>query len=139
MIESQPIPMIAVKQELDKSPIFGVLKQQEQFLLAEACRQVKFRRGQTLIKEGEQTSFLYIITQGNVEIKSYGKLVAKVGEKSLLGEVAAADMGLATATVVACNDVVTICLPIKEVQILADSYADFKDALYDAALSRLLG
>ena len=139
MLESQPIPMIMVKQALEEHAIFGVLNQREQFLLAEACRQLKFKPGQVLIQEGEQSSFLYIITKGDVEIRSYGKRLAVVGEGGLLGEVAAADIGLATATVLACNHVVTICLPIKEVQALADTYPDFKDALYDAAMTRLLG
>jgi len=139
MLESQPIPMIMVKQELEEHAIFGVLNQREQFLLAEACRQLKFKAGQVLIQEGKQTAFLYIITKGDVEVRSYGKRLAIVGKGSLLGEVAVSDVGLATATVRACDNVVTICLPAKEVQALADTYEDFKDALYDAAMLRLLG
>jgi CRP-like cAMP-binding protein len=60
--------------------------------------------GEVLFKEGDHGDLMYILMSGLAEIIVKGKVMEKIGEGSILGEMAMIDDGGRSATVVAISD-----------------------------------
>jgi len=108
---------------LKATPILQDLDEEELCKLLEIARQVRFPRGNVILKEGEIGDTMYIIEEGMVEVSK--TLVMKMGREDyqdrdkilsklsaddhpIFGEVALFEQGKRTATVVALNDCVLL-------------------------------
>lgn len=56
------------------------------------------KKGDIVLKEGEETDDAYIILEGEIEVTKKGKHLATLGENSIFGEVALVDKRPRTAT-----------------------------------------
>ena len=59
------------------------------------------KAGQTIIKEGEESTDAYIILKGEVDVVKNNKVIATLTENSLFGEIGLVDQRPTTATCVA--------------------------------------
>ena len=59
------------------------------------------KAGQTIIKEGEESTDAYIILKGEVDVVKNNKVIATLTENSLFGEIGLVDQRPRTATCVA--------------------------------------
>lgn len=112
------------KEKLLKAiPILQDLDEEELRKLLEIARQVRFPRGNVILKEGEIGDTMYIIEEGMVEVSK--TLVMKMGRQdyqdrdkiltklsaddhAIFGEVALFEQGKRTATVMALTDCVLL-------------------------------
>ena len=73
-------------------------------LLSSKSKKLTFPPGQALIREGEPSWAVYIVTAGNARIERNGKLLATLGEGDVIGEMSFLESGSSSATVLADND-----------------------------------
>jgi CRP-like cAMP-binding protein len=89
----------------DVSPvIFENLTEDDWNALVEASQLLGFRRGETLIDEGDTDDAVYIIIDGEVEVLSRKGVVATISEGSAFGEIAFFDREPRTAAVRASRE-----------------------------------
>jgi len=75
-----------------------------------------FNAGETIFKEGDPATELYVIQSGRVEIRLGNRLLDTLSERSIFGEMALIDAAPRSATAVAASDVTLI--PVGEKQFL---------------------
>lgn len=86
-------------------------------LMAKAGTQpVSFRNGETIFREGDKADFLYVIQEGDVEIRLGNRALGTLNHGSIFGEMGLIDGSPRSATAVAASDVTLI--PINEKQFL---------------------
>ncbi|HSJ02140.1 MAG: cyclic nucleotide-binding domain-containing protein [Verrucomicrobium sp.] len=73
---------------------------------------LKFAAGSIIFSEGDAGDALYVVKEGEVELKVKGRLVEVVQPEGFFGEMALIEDGPRTATAVASTDVVLV--PINE-------------------------
>ena len=81
--------------------------------LEELCTDLiykQYKKGESLVKEGEDGDSLYILTSGECSVSIKGKEVAKVKKADVIGEIAILSSEKRTATVSALSDVSTLVL-----------------------------
>lgn len=132
-----------LKRLLKAHRIFADLSADELQRLCDVCSLKIFDENNDLIKEEEPNHFLYLIIEGEVDIKSYGRKVDSRFAGSLMGVISAAGLGSmtedsATVEVVAATPVKAVCFPIDVVHELTKANKKFSETLYDEAMSRLL-
>ena len=76
----------------------------------------KFAPGAIIFREGDSGRELFVIAQGNVEVRSGNRLLETLGEGDIFGEMALIDDEPRSATVVALNEVTLA--PVSEKQFL---------------------
>jgi CRP-like cAMP-binding protein len=101
------------KELLSKVGLFSGLSDEALIRLAEFCTELNFKKGETLIKQGEQGVGLYVVVSGEVKIvkKTAGGdelEVALHGAGDFFGEMAVLDDAPRSASVIAVVD--TECL-----------------------------
>ena len=100
---------------LAKVSIFSYFRKKDLLRLAEKSRYFTFNIGDVIINEGECDGRVFILISGKVDvIKSYGtrkqRLLRTLPPHSYFGEMALFDNLVRTATVVAKEDIKTLCL-----------------------------
>jgi CRP-like cAMP-binding protein len=70
-----------------------------------SSKTIKYRNGQVILKEGEDTHEAYIIMTGNVIISNNGVNIASLGENEIFGELSWLQNTPRSATVTAGDDV----------------------------------
>ncbi|MFW5643594.1 MAG: cyclic nucleotide-binding domain-containing protein [Alkalispirochaeta sp.] len=102
-----------VLDKLKQIPIFEEIKEDEDFMrrLNGICRTRRYRKGETIINEGDLGSEMYIVHTGAVEIKKrtragddYTVVILKAEYNVFFGELALIDDDKRSATVVATED-----------------------------------
>jgi CRP/FNR family cyclic AMP-dependent transcriptional regulator len=58
----------------------------------------RFRSGETIFKEGESGTKMYVVKEGEVELSVHGKVIAELGTGSILGEMVLLDRKPRSAT-----------------------------------------
>jgi CRP-like cAMP-binding protein len=85
-------------------------------LLKLGAKEVTYRAGDTIFTVGDEADELYIIEQGEVDIRLGNRLLATLGENAIFGEMALIDDKPRSATAVARTDVKLV--PVSEKQFL---------------------
>jgi CRP-like cAMP-binding protein len=95
---------------LKRVSIFSGLSDEQLMRIANLCREVTHSKGDTIVREKEPSSDLYIIREGTVEValgtpSMPGPTpIIHLGKGQIFGEVALVDRGLRSATVNAVTD-----------------------------------
>jgi len=75
-----------------------------------------FKAGETIFKEGDPATELYVIQSGRVEIRLGNRLLNTLSERHIFGEMALIDAAPRSATAIAATDVTLV--PVSEKQFL---------------------
>jgi len=107
--------MMKKEDYLAKVSIFSYFRKKDLRRLAKRSRYFSFEIGDVLINEEENDGRFFILINGNVDvIKSYGtrkqRLLRTLSPHSYFGEMALFDNLVRSATVVAKEDIKTLCL-----------------------------
>jgi CRP-like cAMP-binding protein len=99
---------------LAKVPLFERVTRKDLSRLGRSVVERKYKKGETIVKEGEQAVAFFLITKGKVEaVRGGGKKVQKLNELKageVFGEMALLDGGLRSATIKALDDVECLVL-----------------------------
>jgi NTE family protein len=88
--------------------------------LEQRLTSLSVRRGEVLMRQGDQADALYLVVSGRFAVEVDGRHVAEVGSGAPIGEVAFSD-GRRTATVTALRDSLVLKLPHAEFLELTES------------------
>jgi CRP-like cAMP-binding protein len=75
-----------------------------------------FKQGETIFREGDSATELFVVESGQVEISSGGRVLATIGENGIFGEMVLIDKQPRSATASAATDVTLV--PVTEKQFL---------------------
>jgi hypothetical protein len=100
------IPFQDLCDRLGKSAFFKGIPEHYRRHIAESMDEVRFRKGDTVFKEGDAGDAVYVIHEGAASILRDGKEVARVQAGGEFGEMAALSSAPRSATVVAAEDMV---------------------------------
>jgi len=75
-----------------------------------------FKAGETIFREGDPATELYVIQSGRVEIRLGNRLLNTLSERHIFGEMALIDAAPRSATAIAATDVTLV--PVSEKQFL---------------------
>jgi CRP-like cAMP-binding protein len=76
---------------LENIPLFRGLEKEELKAIANSSKEMVFRAGETIVKEGDAGLGFYLITEGKALVKHNGKTLAKLGRGSFFGEMSLLD------------------------------------------------
>ena len=99
-------------------PIFRGLARSTLLKVASRTREVAHPAGATIVREGDPGDVLCIITEGTVQVRRQGIVVAEMTAGDFFGEISLIDGGPRSATVVAVDDVVLLTLSSSDYQAL---------------------
>lgn len=100
-----------VLEALGNSEMFGLLNPATRELLARRSRIQQFSDGEVLIREGDLSTNVLLLTHGGVEVTKEGRHLAHIGSGDIVGEIAALHRVPRTATVTAAGPVTAIGVP----------------------------
>lgn len=98
---------MAHEEALAAVPLFSQLPRKDLTRLSRAVVQRGYKKGETIVKEGEQAVAFFIVTKGRVDITTGGakkQKIAEIGPGGVFGEMALLDGGPRAATVIAKED-----------------------------------
>jgi CRP-like cAMP-binding protein len=106
---------MAHEEALAAVPLFSQLSRKDLSRLGRAVVERKYKRGETIVKEGEQAVAFFIITKGQVEVLQGGagkktQKLNELGSGQMFGEMALLDGMPRQATIKALDDVECLVL-----------------------------
>jgi CRP/FNR family cyclic AMP-dependent transcriptional regulator len=96
-----------------------------------------FRAGETIFRQGEPRTFMFVVNEGEVEIRIGEKVVEVVGPAGIFGEMAMIDGAPRTATTVARTDCKLVPIDAKRFQFLVQQTPYFAIEVMRVLASRL--
>jgi len=116
---------MAHEDALASVPLFSQLSRKDLSRLGRAVVERKYKKGETIVKEGEQAVAFFMITKGRVEVtrtggggRKNGNKLAELGAGQVFGEMALLDGQPRDATVKALED--TECLVLSRWDFVAE-------------------
>jgi CRP/FNR family cyclic AMP-dependent transcriptional regulator len=91
----------AVVEMLQKAPLWSGLTERELKVVARSFRELKYKTGDVIVRKGEAGVGFYLIADGNVEVRSDGRVLSKLGPGQYFGEMSLLDGQPRSADVVA--------------------------------------
>jgi len=86
---------------LKKAPLWSGLNEGELRALARSFKELKYPAGHVIVRKGERGVGFYLIADGSMEVRSDGRVLAKLGPGQYFGEMALLDGQPRNADVVA--------------------------------------
>ena len=96
-----------------------------------------FPAGETIFRQGEPRTSMFVVNEGEVEIRIGNKVVEVVGPSGIFGEMAMIDGGPRTATAVAQSDCKLVPIDEKRFQFLVQQTPYFAIEVLRVLASRL--
>lgn len=96
------------EKELRAIPLFARLEEDDLTRLGKSAVQRKFKKGDTIVKEGEQAVAFYVIVSGSIDVLKTGEKVGGKKAGDSFGEMSLLDGLPRSTTVIAAED--TECL-----------------------------
>ena len=84
--------------------IFAAIDESHLVELARIAVEEEFHAGDTIIRRGEMGTSMYVVVHGKVRIHAGDQVIAEVGEREVIGELAALDPEERSADVTAVTD-----------------------------------
>lgn len=96
---------------LKQIPFFSHLDDKKMKIVSESFAITKFKKGDTVIHQGNEGYGMYVIISGKVELERDGKKITTLGEDDFFGEMSLISNELRSATIkVISEDLVTLFL-----------------------------
>ena len=76
---------------LQKTPLWAGLDEQDLRLVVKSSKEQNFQSGQTVVRAGDPGEEFYLIVDGEVEVKSGGRTIARLGPGQFFGEMSVLD------------------------------------------------
>ncbi|MBN2825231.1 MAG: cyclic nucleotide-binding domain-containing protein [Campylobacterales bacterium] len=104
--------------------LFCEISEKDLLSLATQLSEIEYEKGSVIIRQGEIGTSMYIIVRGEVEVIIDDKVVARLGEKSIFGELAALDPEPRSAAIKATQDTLVFKIESTVMYNLISEYID---------------
>jgi CRP-like cAMP-binding protein len=125
---------------LARSPVFGLLHHEDRRAITDRFSLCVFEAGASVIREGETSSQIYLIKDGEAEVlterEGVRDTLSTLGPGTVFGEVAALRGIPRTATVVAKTKLETLCLEGADFQAILDARPEVRKKVQDVVAKR---
>jgi CRP-like cAMP-binding protein len=127
----------AVLQHFRNVPLFSGVSEKGLRALVSAAFEITEPAGKDLVREGEHSRELFVITEGSVRVTRKGRSVNTLVPGDFFGEIALLSGGARTATVTADTDVGLMIMSPAEFTIVLDSEPQIMRAVLHSLGERL--
>jgi len=117
--------------------LFGAVREEYLASAAASAREVRLTAGQRLFEEGEFGTSLFVIVSGRLDVTASGKRVAELGERDVVGEMAALDPEPRSATVTALEDSLLLKLTTEDLDLLMSEDVEVARGIIQTLCKRL--
>jgi CRP/FNR family cyclic AMP-dependent transcriptional regulator len=114
---------------LKKIDLFESFPDEDVERLAGVADEVSIDEGESLVRAGTPPDQLYVIEEGNAEVRRDDEVIAKLGPGDVVGERGVLKRGLRNATVVATSPVRAIFVTSSQVRQLRQDHPDLDERL----------
>jgi CRP/FNR family cyclic AMP-dependent transcriptional regulator len=97
----------------------------------------EFKQGETIFKEGDAATMMYVVVEGAVRISVNGRVVENVGTGGVLGEMALLGTGQRSATAAAATDCKLAPVDLKRFTLLVQQVPHFSLQVMRVIVDRL--
>ena len=128
--------------DLEGIPLFATLAPEDRAQAATVARQLEWRVGHVVVKEGEFAFDFYAIKQGTAEVQRGGQRIAVLGAGDFFGELGVVPHDALrwsrrrSATVVVTAPTEAVAIAGGDIRKLAEDIPKLRDALQSAAGER---
>ncbi len=91
----------AIVELLQKAPLWSGLTERELKVVARSFKELKYERGDFIVRKGESGIGFYLISEGAAEVRSDGQVLSNLGPGQFFGEMSLLDGQPRSADVVA--------------------------------------
>jgi CRP-like cAMP-binding protein len=98
----------------------------------------RFKAGATVLSEGDEGAWMYVVASGTLTVSRNGKLIRKAGPGDFLGEIALIQKTKRGATVVADGDVVLLSLMRSDLEEVFKKDPQIETQFYKSMLENAL-
>ena len=123
---------------VQKTPLSKYLDYVQQSHIAAICEIEIFKKGETVIREGDEGDCMYIIAKGLLNIESRGKLLKENKPGEFFGEIALVQKSKRTATAIAKEDSVLLSLMRSDLEEVFKKDPLIETRFYKAMLETVL-
>ena len=88
---------------ISRVPLFSGLNGKHLRSISDKGRQVSFDAGEKIVRKGEPGDGLYLILEGDVEVRSGNRVLATISKNNFFGEIALLDKKPRSADIVAIS------------------------------------
>lgn len=124
-------------EHLAETWLFSTCTKRELARIARACDEIQVKAGKELIREGELGRELFVIRQGEAEVRRKSRKVATLGPGGYFGELSLLSRLPRNSTITALTDMDLLVLGAREFGALLDEVPSISHKLLEAMAKRL--
>ncbi len=117
--------------------IFATIAEDHLVELARIANEVDYRAGDAIMRRGESGTSMYIIISGRVRIHAGDQVIAELGEREVIGELAALDPEERSADITAVTDTRVFCIESGSLYELMGEHGDVNREIIRVLCRRL--
>jgi CRP-like cAMP-binding protein len=117
--------------------IFATIAEDHLVELARIANEVEYRAGDAIMRRGEPGTSMYIVVSGRVRIHAGEQTIAELGEREVIGELAALDPEDRSADVTALTDTKVFCIESGSLYELMSEHTDVNRGIIRVLCRRL--
>jgi CRP-like cAMP-binding protein len=124
-------------ERLDSIPLLAVLNKRAREQVLRTAREAHYTAGQTVVREGDPATVLYLIVSGHAAVEKAGSKVGSMGPGEFFGELALIEDHGRTATVVAEDELECLLISAWEFRASLEEHPQMAIPMLNAIIARL--
>jgi CRP/FNR family cyclic AMP-dependent transcriptional regulator len=124
-------------ERLASIPLLAVLNKRAREQVLRTAREAHYAAGQTVVREGDPATVLYLIVGGHADVQQNGKTVGSMGPGEFFGELALIESHGRTATVVAEDELDCLLISAWEFKASLEEHPEMAIPMLNAIIARL--
>lgn len=117
--------------------LFSQISEDDLLALAKSVKELEFKVGDEVIKEGEIGTSMYVIVEGEVNVIAGGKKITTLKEKEVFGELAALDPEPRSATIKVTKELLAFKIENTVIYDLINIYPNVAKAIISILCQRI--
>jgi CRP-like cAMP-binding protein len=124
-------------ERLASIPLLAVLDKRARQQVMRTAREAHYAAGQTVVREGDPATVLYLIVDGHAAVEKDGRKVGSMGPGEFFGELALIEEHGRTATVVAEDELDCLLISAWEFRASLEEHPQMAIPMLNAIITRL--
>jgi protein phosphatase len=123
---------------IQKAPLSKHLNYLQQVHIAAICEIERFKKGETVITDGDEGTWMYVVASGQLSVLKDKKVIREINPGEFFGEIALIQNSKRTATVIAKEETVLLSLTRKDLEEVFTKDPSIESRFYKAMLEKVL-